>query len=136
MLQETILQNRIENDKLIISVRHDGIIHVCYKQGVTITSALLLELHVLYVDACQGGNPPFLFSFEDYVSITKDGRERAKTQEKVFPGCAIAVLADTVAYQLMANFYLKVNRPNIPTLVFKDSRKAIEWLRTFVEQGS
>ncbi len=43
---------------------------------------------------------------------------------------ATAVVVDTLAYKLIANFYLKFNKPKRPYKVFSKEEEAIKWLKT------
>ncbi len=122
----------IDFEKGIAEYREDGIVYICYKEGTVIDPALQLEMHDMFLQLCDGKKPPFLFSAMDYVTVTKEGRENAKKMEPIFPGSAVAVLADSVAYRLIANFYLKVQRPKVPYRVFNNEELAVNWLKTFL----
>ncbi|MDO9001242.1 MAG: hypothetical protein Q7W45_15870 [Bacteroidota bacterium] len=122
----------IETDEAIVHSRTDGIVHVTFKDGIEIDVALQDKMLKIYTDICLGKKRPFLFSGIGDVSITKEGREHSKNLEDVFPGSASAIIADNVAYKLIANFYLKVNKPSIPYKVFGDILSAELWLKAFL----
>jgi hypothetical protein len=66
------------------------------------------------------------------VVITKEARDHSAELEKTYPGIASAVIADNLAYKIIANFYLKVNKPKTPYKVFNDFASAEIWLKTFL----
>jgi hypothetical protein len=47
---------------------------------------------------------------------------------------AMAVLTNNLAVTLLANFYLKVNKPNTPTRIFNKEENAVKWLREELEK--
>jgi hypothetical protein len=122
----------IENDIAIVHSRKDGIIHVTFKEGTEIDVALQDKMIEVYLEICGGKKRPFLYSGIGYVTITKEGREHSKNLEDVFPATAAAIIADTLGYKLIANFYLKVNKPKTPYKVFNDIASAEVWLKTFI----
>jgi hypothetical protein len=123
----------IENDVAIVRSRKDGIVHVTFKEGTEIDAALQDRMIEIYLEICGGRKRPFLYTGIGDVTITKEGREHSKNLEDVFPAAATAVIADSIAYKLIANFYLKVNKPKTPYKVFKDIPSAESWLKKFIE---
>jgi hypothetical protein len=75
---------------------------------------------------------PFLFNAFNDVVITKEARDHSAELEKTYPGIASAVIADNLAYKIIANFYLKVNKPKTLYKVFNDVASAEIWLKTFL----
>lgn len=122
----------IENDFAIVHSRTDGIIHITFKEGTEIDVNLQDQMIKVYIEICAGKKRPFLYSGIGDVTITKEGREHSKTLEDVFPASASAVIADTLGYKIIANFYLKVNKPRTPYKVFNDVASAEAWLKTFL----
>ena len=43
---------------------------------------------------------------------------------------AMAIVVDSPATRILANFYMKFNRPKLPTRVFSDAESAKAWLFT------
>jgi len=82
-----------------------------------------------------GKKYPVLIDAGEFSSIDKETR--------IFPAAAesnIYTLADAIAYcnlaqKLLADFYLKHNRPVVPTRVFPTKTEAIAWLKTFVQKN-
>jgi hypothetical protein len=122
----------IENDFAIVHSRTDGIIHVTFKEGTEIDVALQDKMIEVYLEICGDKKRPFLYTGIGDVSITKEGREHSKNLEDVFPATATAIVADNIAYKIIANFYLKINKPRNPFKVFNDVPSAEVWLKTFL----
>jgi hypothetical protein len=124
--------NIIENDFAIVHSRTDGIVHITFKEGTEIDIDLQDKMLKVYIEICAGKKRPFLYSGIGEVSITKEGREYSKQLEDDFPATATAIIADNLAYRIIANFYLKVNKPKTPYKVFNDIDSAEVWLKTFL----
>jgi hypothetical protein len=127
------LIKRIEHDSFIVGKRDDGVIHLFLKDGVEITVELQQDFVKAYQNLYEGADFPVLYEPGEGCGITKEARENAIRMEHLTPVCATAVLAPNTVYQLIANFYLKFNKPKLPYRVYKDSEEALEWLRTFVK---
>jgi hypothetical protein len=67
------------------------------------------------------------------VRISSQARQYAAGKEVSSYRIAEALLINSIANRLTANFYLKVNKPHSPTRVFTDEEKALKWLRTFLD---
>ncbi len=126
------MAQRIEIAEAIITLREDGIIEVNYLKGTRITVELQLKVLAVFKDLTDDINRPFLFTAMDYVSITKEAQENAIRTESIYPALATAVVADNLAYRLIANFYMKVHKPKTPYKVFDDEKSANAWLLSFL----
>ena len=47
---------------------------------------------------------------------------------------ASAIIINSLSQKLLGNFYLKINKPNEPTKMFSDKKKAIEWITKIINQ--
>ncbi len=45
---------------------------------------------------------------------------------------AIAMLINSPGSRIIGNFFLGINKPSVPTKLFNEKNKAIEWLKQFV----
>jgi hypothetical protein len=87
------------------------------------------KLYHLYIEICQGKKYGFIFDAMDNVTITKEARENATKLEKTSPSYATAAVANSLPYRLIANFYLKFNKPGIPFKIFRNQEDAVVWLK-------
>ncbi len=119
----------IEIDEAIVRLRSDGIVHVHYREHTEITVDLQIKLYDIFVQMCGDAKRPFLFTAEDYVTVGKEARDNAIKMEDRYVGAITAVVANSIAYKLIANFYAKVNKPKTPFKVFNTESAAIKWLK-------
>ena len=69
-----------------------------------------------------------------YVKLPK-GREEVRvfsaSPESHIYTLADAIAYDSLAHKLIGNFYIKHNKPSVPTKIFPTKEEAIAWLKTF-----
>lgn len=76
---------------------------------------------------------PFVVTAGENVTITKDARDNAILIEDLSPVCASAIVVQNIAYRLLAEFYIKIQKPKQPYKIFTDREKAFEWCKQFVK---
>jgi len=117
-----------------IVLREDGIVHIHYNHNIVLDIPLQLKVLEKFNEITGGKLTPFLFTAGDGVIVTPEARDNAMNTEENSPCYGTAVIVTSLAYKLIANFYLKFNKPKRPYKVFKSENEAVEWLRTFVKQ--
>ncbi len=120
----------VEIDEAIITLRSDGIVSVHFKERIEIGVELQTRMFGIYQDICEGKKRPFLISANEYCSVTEEAKEFAIEMESEYPGTCTAVVAHNLAYQIIANFYLKVKKPKSPFRVFRNKESALKWLKS------
>lgn len=113
---------------MTISLDTRGIVHVKYLKGQIVDKEDKQEELEANLAITNGEKYPFLFSFEPFVTITKEAKELSIKIEDQQPYLAVAVVVQNLAYQLMADFYFKFYKPKIAYKVFKSEEKAVTWL--------
>ncbi len=132
MLQQERIIKKVETAQYIIGVRDDGIIHVFYKEHAELDVKLQLEMLDVYIELCENKPYPFIFEAEEYITVTKEARDNALSLEDKSPLAVSAILVKNLAHKLIADFYLKFNKPRRPFKVFKSFEEGIDWLlKTF-----
>ncbi len=122
---------KIELEKSSVELLDKGIIHIHLKAGCDIE----LSDAVLIVEAMGklggGKKYPVLIDAGEFCSLDKETRIfSAAVESNIF------TLADAIAYcnlaqKLLADFYLKYNKPTVPTRIFSTKEEALTWLKTF-----
>ena len=121
---------KTEIDEAVITERIDGIVHIHIKSDIEINVELQKKILDLYKKICGNEKKAFLFTASKQVTITKEARENFILLEAVYPCIAIAVVANSTAYKLSANFYQLVNKPKSLFEIFNDKESALDWLKT------
>ena len=110
--------------------KSNDIVYVTFKDDCTLDIPLQMRLLDYYREITDGKLMHFLFMAAENVSISKEARDNAvKIEDQSMLG-ASAVVVDSLPYKLIANFYLKFNKPKRPYKVFGKEEDAIKWLKT------
>jgi len=128
--QQIIIVKEVNIPEALIRLRSDGIIHVNYKKNVTIDIDSQQLMREIYKDLAPGKKLHYIFSAAIGVTFTKEVRENSSGPDS--PIASYAIIANNLAYRIIANFYLKVNKPKVPYKLFPTVEAAVEWLHTQV----
>ena len=121
----------VELKNSIVSLAEDGIMHIHIKGG----SEIELEDAVLIVEALGklggGKKYPVFIDCGEFSSVDKEARVFSTSPESNIYTLADAIAYDTLAHKLIGNFYIKYNKPSVPTQIFPSKEEAIKWLKTY-----
>lgn len=62
------------------------------------------------------------------VGSTPDARKLSAQIHTKYPILAVALVVSSLSEKLIANFYIKFNRPAVPTRMFTNEKEALNWL--------
>ena len=105
----------------------DGILKIRGTEGVVITDAVARAALVEIAALTKGRSVPILADIRRIKSMSREGR-------KTFGGAgatytALALIAGSPVTQMIANFFIGINRTMSPQQMFTDEGKAIAWLQ-------
>lgn len=124
------LLEQIENDKFIVAKRKDGIIHVFYKENMLVDVAFQQELIKAHRQITNNTKSSFIFEADSGVKMTKAARINAtKIQDEACIGNSVMYVQNTF-YQIIGEFFLKVNKPKGEYRVMKNFQEGIDWLKS------
>lgn len=132
MLSEAEIIREIKLPEVNIVLKNDGFVHVLLKKDQILDIKLQLQMLEAYHVVTQKKLTPFVFEAEDGISVTKEARDNAIIIEELSPCKAMAVIVDNLAYAMIANFYLKFNKPKRPYKVFKTKEEGLNWLKNYL----
>ncbi len=126
----------IENDCTEIWLQ-DGVIYVVYKphlRSIDIEVAKKMVHDRLIVS--NGISRPVFIDTCNAKGINEEAKEYMATGDAMKYLNATALLVHNRVSKLVANFYISLSRPKIPTKVFTDKEKALKWLELFKQTSS
>ena len=130
MKQDSLVETSIS----ILSINNDGIGLMHFKDGATMDIPEQME-HLNGIIELTNHHPtPFVVTAGNSVIITKDARENALIIEDQSPVSASAIVVQNLAYRLLAEFYIKIQKPKTPYKIFTSKEKAFEWCRQFIKK--
>lgn len=123
----------VETSEYIIRKIEHGIIenHILDKTVVDTDLTRKLKRHNHSV---SGGKPYCIFIHADpFTSITTEARKMISSKEYLNETKAVAkaIMVQSLPQRIICNFYLRFNKPHLPTRLFTDKESALEWLRKF-----
>lgn len=120
----------VEIPEANIILRSDNIIHVDYNKNVTLDVELQVSMRKISDELAEGKQMHFIFSAAEGFALTKEVRENSELLDKESLISAYGIVANNLAYKLIANFYLRVNKPKVPFKIFLTVENAAKWLYT------
>jgi len=112
---------KIENDILIITVKPDIYVELEMVQEVVAKQREILEDKAILV----------LLNISESSGISKEAREYTSGRHVEGLQIAMAILISSLPMRLMANFFIKFDKPPAPTRLFNSYNEAINWLETY-----
>lgn len=127
---EVRIVKQIKLPEATLSLREDGIVHVFYHDNTILDVPLQLRMADAFNAIANGKKSLFVFEAGENVVVTKEARENALKLEATTPILSSAVVANNLAYRIVANFFIKVQMPKGKYKVVANFEEAIKWLKS------
>ena len=113
-----------------IDLNDHGLLIVRINDGAYQTLDDARENLSVAVSQTNGRRRPLLIDIRRAQPLDADARHHYSGQTLVERFSALALLVEASPFgRMMGNVYLRVARPGIPTHLFADEARAVEWLR-------
>jgi hypothetical protein len=116
--------------EVTVSLHQDGIVYVHYNKNTFLNVELQMRILDIFNEVTEKKKYPFIFEADEGVIVTKGARENALLIEDISPVSASAVVAPNLAYRIIANFYLKVQKPKGKYKVVRNVEEGKEWIKS------
>ncbi|HQQ94659.1 MAG TPA: hypothetical protein PLQ93_08905 [Bacteroidia bacterium] len=113
----------------------DHIIYLRLKEDAEFTLENTLEQHQAQDELTKDQVYAVLVDARNHVSITKESREFMANYANPRRKATAILMNRNSAMLIMANFYMKVNKPRIPTKLFNTEEEAVRWLRDMLTKA-
>jgi hypothetical protein len=113
----------------LLMLRGDSILEIVCANNVSYDATQVQEIITEQKEISQGQSYPVLVLAGEYTLVSADARELMATQAATEFSLAEAYVIKSTAQRLLINFYLKINKPKVPTCFFYDQSGAEKWLR-------
>jgi len=114
-----------------IALNDQGLVIVRIKDGAYQSLADAKVNLALAVSETRGERRPLLIDIRKAQPLEADARHHYSGQTLVERFSALALLIEGSPFgRMMGNVYLRIARPGIPTQLFSDEGRALEWLST------
>lgn len=125
---------KIELKNSTVSLLEEGIIHIHIKRGSEFE--LTDAVQAVEAEGTLGGKKkyPVLIDCGEFASVDKEARIFSASPESKIYTLAEAIAFVSLGHKLVADFYIKHNKPSVETKSFPTNEEAIAWLKTFISK--
>lgn len=109
----------------------NGILIVEYKPGLVMNVEVAKQMVSDRLKFSNGISRPVLLDGRNFVSMDRATMKYYKTKEVVQCITAGAFLTGNALTCLAGNIFLTLEKPLVPTKLFSDEKKALEWLEKY-----
>ena len=110
----------------------DDILYGVFFTGITIDLDIAKEIVKTRLEYTDYIPYPMFIHDSGVVSMNKEARDYFSEKDGGMQGTvAAALLLKSVYSEFLGNFFLRITKPDMPTKIFTDEKKALEWLQQF-----
>lgn len=110
----------------------EGIFRMYYKPLKELNLPIAKQLVKDRIEFMNGQAYPSFFDIQKVESSTKEARDYMANEGNELI-VASAILVSSPVLRMMANFFIKVNKPKNPTQMFTSEEQALKWLKQFLK---
>ena len=110
-----------------VFLRNDNIVQIQTKDNFDCELNDAINILDSIKRVSNGNKYPLLAIYSNFNTYSKEVTAHIASHDLTK---ADALVGFNFAFILVANFYLRINKPNRPTKLFKDVDSAINWLKT------
>lgn len=72
---------------------------------------------------------PLLIDSDTFINVTPEARKLVRKLEAIVPISARAMIITSLGQRILASFYIKIQKPIVPTKIFNNYEDGIVWLK-------
>lgn len=113
----------------VVHLRNDGIVQVNFADDVEMDKKESEEV-VDAIGKLTDGKKSLVLNIGGVnTTVTAAGRDHSASEDGTKYTLADAFVTNSLPQKILANFYVNFNKPLVPTKIFSETDKAIEWLK-------
>ncbi len=112
--------------------REDGILHVHVLTSQEVTLEQVQEVVDLTESILKGNRVPHLITTEKPYVIPNNEARQYLAESRTRISAADAYIISSLAQKIISRFYVRINKPLVPTNFFEEKEKALAWLKNFL----
>lgn len=123
--------NKIEYETDIVIIRFLApfILENTVKDKATLNVDAVKDSKRVNMELTKGNPYAYLATMGEFSQVTSEAKKLLSSKGITENTVAKALLIQSLSDRIMANFYLKLNKPYVTTKIFTDKLKAIVWLQ-------
>lgn len=128
------LVDELDIGPVLFRLYENRIFHAVIKKGEKITMEMTIKGYE-FLDRNGSGRFYNLYEFESFAEMDPEVRTWAAETSGNNYTYVDALIISNVAQKIIANFYIKFNKPKMPTKIFHSTDKALEWILSIIEEN-
>ena len=120
---------KIELKKLTIELIGSNIVLIRIKDHSSIEENDIIEAKEHNLKLTEGKAYAIVLETGDFTDISQEARAAMASEKMEANRKATALVITKFAQKLIGNFYLRVNKPSVPTRMFSEKEKAMTWAK-------
>lgn len=113
----------------IVRYRKDGVVHVTYKAGCTITVEDCYAMAKFISQIGRAEKYLFLTEPEQGSNIDEAARVLLASEKGNRFTYKNAILCSSIIHEMIGNFFIRMDNPVVPTKLFNSRDRALDWLK-------
>jgi hypothetical protein len=109
----------------------DDLFRINIKEDAEVGLDDAVEIAKIATELTQNTSVIVLADARLHCSITSEARKYFAEHSVKNRFTAVAVLSDSLPVRILLNFYVNIDRPDVPTKLFSNETEALEWLNSF-----
>ena len=131
MMEKEVIETRVAK----IRLDKNNILHIIMKDQANIELEDVKEIIKAHFKLSKAKKDQVLTDARNVKAITREARIYSAEESSKLTS-ANAVLVNSSLSRVMGTLYIRINKPLYPTRLFTSEKKAIEWLKGFVEKDN
>lgn len=123
--------NKIVLSHSDVTLREDGILEIVVKDNIDVDLNICKELTNTYKTLLGNNKALLLHIVGNFVTMDKEAREYSASEAGLKYSIAEAFVINSLPQKILANFYMRINKPAVPSKFFDNREDAEEWLFQF-----
>lgn len=112
----------------------DGIVRSVMLPGAEDNRETAKENVSAGIQVSGGKMRPLLLDMSKIKSMDRGARDYyARSDKREGSELAVALLVKSPISRVIGNFFMGLNKPSLPSKLFTDENKALDWLKTFLK---
>ena len=126
--------DEIDIGPMIYRLYEHRIFHAIVKKGEKVTIEMTKKGYD-FLDKHGGGRFYNVYEFKSFAEMDPELRTWAADTSGNNYTHADALVISNLAQKIIANFYVKINKPKMPTKIFTSVEQAFEWIMEIQDNG-
>jgi len=127
---------KIELNKVFVELLAPNLVLLSLKDNITIEVEDIIEIKDINTKLTNGNNYGLITNSGNYTSISNEARKLTANKEMEGKRIAMSIIINSLSQRMLVNFYLKINKPSIPTKSFSNLKDSREWIEKQLNNSS